>query len=240
MVRYVSRDGDVLSLRTSHGKENQVRLIITQSTPPSCHFHHSLLSSKHTPISSNTHFISFLSFLPLSTTCLSLHDKQSQLTQPTNFVVNTNTDGFVETFFLFGKYHHGTSSDRILGLVRSSALSCVWSPDSVRTEQTILRGTVQMEFLSHWTLMRMSWEKERTMQGRLHIQSILAQSMCGRRRHLSVSVEHEGSVKFGKVDVSRWPGLQRDFKSSQGFRSVQLPTLICSRSGDQTITTQKT
>ena len=47
-----------------------------------------------------------------------------------------------------------------------------------------------------------------------------------------LSVEHEGSVKFGKVDVSRWPGLATRFQiEAKDFNSVQLPTLILFKNG---------
>ena len=47
-----------------------------------------------------------------------------------------------------------------------------------------------------------------------------------------LSVKHEGSVKFGKVDVSRWPGLATRFQiEAKDYNSMQLPTLIYFQNG---------
>ena len=78
----------------------------------------------------------------------------------------------------------------------------------------------------------------------LHGQSILAQSMCGRRRHCKQAIRRARRIrqvrKSRRVEMAR---TRNEISNrSQGFqlRAIAHVDPVQERSGDQTITTQKT
>ncbi|MDC3321424.1 thioredoxin domain-containing protein [bacterium] len=146
--------------------------------------------------------------------------------------------GFLQTFFLFAKI-----LITVLLLIASSSL---WKPigflalgaaTQFLLSRPFYKGPSKMEFLSPLnfdeSVMRRTTKKDNswvvffTVNQSWHSRCVDVDAIVSR-----ISAQYGGKTKFGKVDVSRWPGLATRFQiEAKDYNSKQLPTLILFENG---------